>query len=304
MTNMAEEIDEETIADALEAEEPEAELEDEAEQASDDEAEQASDDEDSDTEAEADEADEDEGFVAVTIGEEAPPPEDEETERAPEWVRDLRKQYREEKRRNKELQEQLAKTTGAAKVAELGEKPTLEKADYDTERYETELAAWYEKKRKHDEHQASIQEEQKAVQNEWNQKLESYHSSKAELKVKDYEFAEDVVQDTLTVTQQGMILQGAENPALLVYALGKNPKRAKELASIKDPVKFAFAVARLETQLKVTKRKATSKPDPKVSGTGRISGAVDSTLERLRADAERTGDYSKVFQYKKQKRSA
>jgi hypothetical protein len=129
MTKLAEEIDEETIADAFEAEEPEAELEDEAEEVSDDEG--------SDTEAEAEDADEDEGFVAVTIGGEAPPPEDEEAERAPEWVRDLRKQYREEKRRNKELQEQLAKTTGATRVAELGDKPTLEKADYDTDRYET-----------------------------------------------------------------------------------------------------------------------------------------------------------------------
>lgn len=291
MTDKAEEIDEETITNALEAEEPEAEIEDE-------------DLEGSDTEAEADEADEDEGFVAVTIGEEAPPPEDEETERAPEWVRDLRKQYREEKRRNKELQEQLAKTTGAAKVAELGEKPTLEKADYDTERYEKELAAWYERKRKHDEVEAARRAEADAAEREWKQKLEGYQSAKATLKVRDYDEAEDVVQDAFTVTQQGMILQGAENPALLVYALGKNPKRAKELASIKDPVKFAFAVAKLETQLKVTKRKATSKPEPKVTGTGRISGAVDSTLERLRADAERTGDYSKVFQYKKQKRSA
>lgn len=294
MNKLAEEIDEETIADAFEAEEPEAELEDD----------QASDDEDSDTEAEADDADEDEGFVAVTIGGEAPPPEDEEAERAPEWVRDLRKQYREEKRRNKELQEQLAKTTGAAKVAELGEKPTLEKADYDTERYEKELAAWYERKRKHDEVEAARQSEAQAADREWRQKLEGYQSAKATLKVRDYDEAEDVVQDAFSVTQQGMILQGAENPALLVYALGKNPKRAKELASIKDPVKFAFAVARLETQLKVTKRKASSKPDPKITGTGRVSGAVDSTLERLRADAERTGDYSKVFQYKKQKRSA
>lgn len=294
MNKQAEEIDEEAIADAFEAEEPEAELEDD----------QASDDEDSDTEAEADDADEDEGFVAVTIGGEAPPPEDEETERAPEWVRDLRKQYREEKRRNKELQEQLAKTTGAARVAELGEKPTLEKADYDTERYEKELAAWYERKRKHDEVEAARQAEAQAADREWRQKLEGYQSAKATLKVRDYDEAEDVVQDAFSVTQQGMILQGAENPALLVYALGKNPKRAKELASIKDPVKFAFAVARLETQLKVTKRKASSKPDPKISGTGRVSGAVDSTLERLRADAERTGDYSKVFQYKKQKRSA
>jgi hypothetical protein len=291
MTKLAEEIDEETIADAFEAEEPEAELEDE-------------DLEEGETEAEADEADEDEGFVAVTIGGEAPPSEEEETERAPEWVRDLRKQYREEKRRNKELQEQLAKTTGATRVAELGDKPTLEKADYDTERYEKELAAWYERKRKHDEVEAAQRAEADAAEREWKQKLEGYQSAKATLKVRDYDEAEDVVQDAFTVTQQGMILQGAENPALLVYALGKNPKRAKELASIKDPVKFAFAVARLETQLKVTKRKASSKPDPKVTGTGRISGAVDSTLERLRADAERTGDYSKVFQYKKQKRSA
>ena len=194
---------------------------------------------------------------------------------------------------------------GSAPVSRpLGDKPTLEGVDYDTERYEKELASWYEKKRSHDEKQSVAQSQQKAVQKEWETKLESYHSSKAELKVKDYDFAEDVVQDSLSVMQQGMIVQGADNPALVVYALGKNPKKAKELASITDPVKFAFAVAKLETNLKVTKRKASSKPEKKISGTGRPSGSVDNTLERLRAEAERTGDYSKVFSYKKQKRSA
>lgn len=297
MNIKAEEIDEETITDAFEAEEPEAELEDEAEEVSDD--------EDSEAEAETDEAAEDDDFVAVTIGEEAPPPEEDENERAPEWVRDLRKQYREEKRRNKELQEQLAATTGATKVAELGQKPTLEAADYDTERYEKELAAWYDRKRKHDEAEAARQAEAETAEREWKQKLEGYQSAKATLKVRDYDDAEEVVQDAFNVTQQGMILQGADNPALLVYALGKNPKRAKELASIKDPVKFAFAVARLETQLKVTKRKASSKPEPTISGTGRPSGSVDSTLERLRNEAEKTGDYSKVYAYKqRQKRPA
>lgn len=292
MTDKAEEIDE-TDLDTFEAEEPEID-EDEAEEIT-------AADEDDATEAEAEEED----GVVVTIGEEAPPPEEEETERAPEWVRDLRKQYREEKRRNKELQEQLAATMGATKVAELGQKPTLEAADYDTERYEKELAAWYERKRKHDEAEAARQAEAETAEREWKQKLEGYQSAKATLKVRDYDDAEEVVQDAFTVTQQGMILQGADNPALLVYALGKNPKRAKELASIKDPVKFAFAVARLETQLKVTKRKASSKPEPTISGTGRPSGSVDSTLERLRKDAEKTGDYSKVYAYKqRQKRSA
>jgi hypothetical protein len=292
MTDKAEEIDE-TDLDTFEAEEPEID-EDEAEEIT------AADEGD---EPEA-EAEEEEGVV-VTIGEEAPPTEEEEPERAPEWVRDLRKQYREEKRRNKELQEKLAEVSGAPKAAELGQKPTLEAADYDTERYEKELAAWYERKRKHDEVEAARQAEAETAEREWKQKLEGYQSAKAGLKVRDYDDAEEVVQDAFTVTQQGMILQGAENPALLVYALGKNPKRAKELASIKDPVKFAFAVARLETQLKVTKRKASSKPEPTISGTGRPSGSVDSTLERLRSEAEKTGDYSKVYAYKqRQKRSA
>jgi len=147
--------------------------------------------------------------------------------------------------------------------------------------------------------QADIEKQQQ----EWQAKLQGYGKAKAELKVKDYDDAEGIVQESFNTTQQGVILQGADNPALLVYALGKNPKKAKELASISDPVKFAFAVAKLETQLKVTNRKAAPPPEKTVQGTGRISGSVDSTLDRLRADAEKSGDYSKVFAYKQQKRN-
>jgi hypothetical protein len=299
MTELAEKIDIEDVEltdatepEAVEAEEVEAEAE-EAEV-------EAEADEDGETEAEA----EDESVVVTIAGETPPQEDDEENDRAPEWVRDLRKQYREEKRRNRELEEKLAAASGGSSEAvQLAEKPTLEKADYDTDRYEQELAAWYEQKRKYDEVEASKQAEQQAVEQEWKQKLEGYQSAKADLKVRDFEDAEDTVQETLSTTQQGMILQGAENPALLVYALGKNPKKAKELASLTDPVKFAFAVAKLETNLKVTKRKASSKPEKALSGTARPSGSVDSTLERLRAEAERTGDYSKVFAYKRNQRS-
>ena len=291
------EIDESIELETSEVEEPEVDIDDDSEV---EETELEVDDEP--TEAEA----EDEDDVVVSITGEAPDPEEEEEARAPDWVRDLRKEYRNEKRRAKELEQKIEQLErGSAPQAQpLGQKPTLEGADYDTERYETELTSWYEKKREHDENQNVVQSQQKAVQKEWDTKLESYHTSKTELKVKDYEFAEDVVQDNLSVMQQGMIVQGADNPALVVYALGKNPKKAKEIASITDPVKFAFAVAKLETNLKVTKRKASSKPEKKISGTGRPSGSVDNTLDRLRADAEKTGDFSKVLQYKKQKRSA
>ena len=90
------------------------------------------------TEAEA----EDESVVVTIAGETPPQEDDEENDRAPEWVRDLRKQYREEKRRNRELEEKLAAASGGSSEAvQLAEKPTLEKADYDTDRYEQELAA-------------------------------------------------------------------------------------------------------------------------------------------------------------------
>ena len=291
------EIDDDIELETSEVEEPEEDFDD------DDEVEEAEfETDDEPTEAEAEEEED----VVVSINGEAPDPETEDDDRAPDWVRDLRKEYRNEKRRAKELEQKIEQLErGSAPASQpLGSKPTLEAADYDTERYETELASWYENKRTHDDQQNVVQSQQKAVQKEWETKLESYHSSKAELKVKDYDFAEDVVQDNLSVMQQGMIVQGADNPALVVYALGKNPIKAKELASITDPVKFAFAVAKLETNLKVTKRKASSRPEKKISGTGRPSGSVDNTLERLRSEAEKTGDYSKVFQYKKQKQSA
>jgi hypothetical protein len=273
------------------AEQIEDDFEDEAEEINADMAEMA--------DGNDDEAEE----VVISINGEAPAPEEDEEARAPDWVRDLRKNYREEKRRSKELEQRLAQVEqrNTQAVAPLGQKPTLEKADYDTDRYEKDLTAWYEKKRQHDEREATVKSEHQAVQKEWERKLESYQGAKAGLKVRDFEFAEDVVQDNLSVMQQGMIVQGADNPALVVYALGKNPKKAKEIASITDPVKFAFAVAKLETQLKVSNRKAQSSPERKISGTARPSGAVDSTLDRLRSEAEKTGDYSKVFQYKKQK---
>lgn len=241
--------------------------------------------------------------VVVTIGEEAPPA-DEETAHAPEWVRELRKNHRELQRKNRELEERLKANAGTeTKPAQLGAKPKLEDHDYDAEKYEAALASWYEQKRQVDEQAAKAEAEAKSANEAWQAKLSSYGKAKAELKVKDFDDAEAVVQDALSTTQQGIILQGAEQPALLIYALGKNPKKAKELASITDPVKYAFAVAKLETQLKVTQRKAPP-PERTVQGTGRVSGAVDSTLERLREEAAKTGDYTKVAQYRNQKRQA
>lgn len=254
-----------------------------------------------DQDTESNEGDSDE--VIVSIGEEAPPPE--EQTHAPEWVRELRKTNRELQRQNRELQGKLQSTAQTeTKPVVLGKKPSLEEHDYDAEKFEAALANWFERKRQADEAAAKQEAEVMNQQKAWQAKLDGYGKAKAELRVKDFEDAEAVAQELFNITQQGVVLQGADNPALVIYALGKNPKKAKELSDIKDPVKFAFAVAKLEKELKVTNRKAAPPPERIVSGTGRVSGAVDSTLERLREEAARTGNMTKVIQYKTQKRAA
>lgn len=243
----------------------------------------------------------DDNEVIVSIGEDAPPPD--EQAHAPGWVKELRKANREKEKRIRELEAKLNQTTEKKPVA-LGAKPKLEDFDYDADKFESALADWFERKRQADTEAQKLQQAEQAQKQAWQEKLEGYGKAKAELKVRDFEDAEAVAQELFNITQQGVVLQGADNPALVIYALGKNPKKAAELAKIEDPVKFAFAVAKLEKELKVTNRKAAPAPERMVSSTGRVSGAVDSTLERLRAEAEKTGNYTKVLQYKRQKQAA
>lgn len=250
--------------------------------------------------AEKDQVHEDEETI-VSIGEETPP--SEEDNKAPEWVRELRRKQRETAKENGELKKKLEALTAAPTVPTLGKKPTLEDCDYDADKFESELAAWFDHKRKADDEEAKAKQAEEAAKADWNSKLENYGKAKAELKLKDFDDAESDAMETLSITQQGIILQGSKNPALLIYALGKDKKEGQKLASIKDPVQFTWAAATLEaTELKVTKKAAPPPPERQINGTGRISGTVDSTLERLREDAAKSGDYSKVMQYKAQQR--
>ena len=256
---------------------------------------------DQDDQQSGDDQEGDDNEVIVSIGEDAPPPD--EQAHAPGWVKELRKANREKEKRIRELEAKLTQTTEKKPVA-LGAKPKLEDFDYDADKFESALADWFERKRQADTEAQKLQQAEQAQKQAWQEKLDGYGKAKAELKVRDFEDAEAVAQELFNITQQGVVLQGADNPALVIYALGKNPKKATELAKIEDPVKFAFAVAKLEKELKVTNRKAAPAPERMISSTGRVSGAVDSTLERLREEAARTGNMTKVMQYKAQKRAA
>lgn len=255
--------------------------------------------EDVEVEQEGDDGQEDE--IVVSIGDVSP--QEEERKPAAKWIKEVRKLNRELARKNRELEAQLNSTRTEPNPVKVVAKPTLDGCDYDSERYEAELSSWYEQKRQADLLDAQAKEAEAQQIRKYQERLAAYGKAKAELRVRDYEDAEETVLQHLDIPQQNVIVKGAENAALVVYALGKNPTKAKELASIKDPIDFAFAVARLERDLKVSNRaKKAPPPEKVVTGSGRISGSVDSELERLRAHAEKTGDISAVLRYKRQRK--
>ena len=248
--------------------------------------------------------DTDEGGVVVSIGDESPPSEEEESARAPEWVRELRQNHRKLQSENKQLKAQLSGAAEQNKPQPIPKKPTLEDCDYDAELFETRLIAWQDQLRetkvREDKERAAAEQAEKS----WNDRLDAYGKAKQELKVRDFDDAEHQILENFSDMQQGLVVKYATAPALVVYAIGKNPAKVKELAAITDPVLFAIALRDIEKAITVTNRKQPPQPESKVTSSGRISGGVDSTLERLRVEAEKTGDYSNVTAYKKQQRKA
>lgn len=231
----------------------------------------------------------------VTIGDEVTPTSDDEA--AP-WIKDLRKRQKTLKAENRDLKEQLKKSSTDESVA-LGEKPTLENCDYDTDKFGKQLEQWHGKKAEITNRRAQVDAEQKQQDIEWQKKMDNYREKQSALNVPDYEDAEESVHETFSETQQGLIIQAADNSAIVIYALGKNSKRAKELAVITDPVKFVAALAKLEAQMKVTKRAVTTKPEEIIQSSGPVVTG-DAVLEKLREEAAKSSDYTKVAEYRKQ----
>lgn len=239
----------------------------------------------------------DEDEVVIQIGDEESPALQHKDEEAPEWVKDLRRKNREQAKRIRELE--LKDIAPAKNTPALRAKPTLESSDFDTEKFEQALDIWHGEKYVHDRQLEKIENEAKSQNDEFNQKVQTYNESKKTLKVANFEDLEEDTIKHLSVIQQGILIQGAKNPAILVAALGaNNGKLAAELSTIKDPVKFAFAAAELETKLKVSTRKAPP-PESALKSGSPSSAVTDSMLKKLMDEADKTGDRTKVIAYKR-----
>lgn len=222
--------------------------------------------------------------LVITIGDDEPQPENETR-----TLREMRARLREASQELRELKR--AKAQEQQKPEDpVGPKPTIESCDWDAEAFESQLFAWTERKRADDDKKREAQRQQEQQQQEWAQRLAGYEKAKKALKVPDFEVAEDRVKDVLSDMQQAILME-AESTATLVYAIGNAPKRLAELAAITNPVKFAMAVARLETQVKTTPKKSYT-PEAKVQSGNGGAMAGKANLEALREKARKTGDYT------------
>lgn len=253
---------------------------------------------------EAESEGDDEDLVVSIEGEEEKP--EAKAEEAPKWVKELRKEHRETVRELRELKAEKAAReaqTTQQTQEELGPRPKLGDADidYDEDKFSTALDAWHERKSKIDARERDARAQQDRAQAEWKGKVEAHQKAATALKVPDYEEAEDVVRNTFSEVQQSILIEAADNSALLAYAIGKRPAKAKELAAITNPIKFAVALAKLETQVKTTAKKTAPPPETRVRGSAPVSGVVDSKLAKLMEEADRTGDRTKVAAYHRER---
>lgn len=217
---------------------------------------------------------------------------------APAWVKETREKYREAQRENRKLKQQLEQRSGQPEQQALREKPTLDAHEFDSDAYEQDYAAWLSEKSQHD-------ARQKAEQEKYQHYDERYKSSvdAVRAKVADYDEIEQSIVDTVPPQRQALIKMLVDDPARMVVALGKSPAQLEKLLGL-DDIQFAKQIVLLEQQMSSkTKSRNPNKPKPKTHELEGAAGGADTRLAKLEAEADKTGDRSKVAAYKKQLKS-
>jgi len=255
------------------------------------------DDDHIDSQLDNDQPDEDNEIV-FEDDEESQPSEDDEQQQSSTFQA-LRKEYR-------KLQQELntLKKPTQVDVVELGNKPKLEDPDidYDVTKFEQQLEAYYERSKKVAEQQRDLETQQTKQQERAQRLMTEYQTQAKELGAKDFKAMEQAFELSVSNEQGSIILKAAKNKALVVYLLGSKPTKLDALLKIEDPIELAAEVARLEKGTKVSKKPSNIKPEGTVRGsnvTAARTGNLDKQLEKLRAKALETGNFTEVVAFKK-----
>lgn len=264
---------------------------------------------------------EDELVLDAPLDADAPPPEgDDEGEEVPTFgddvtapqdadsglVKHLRQVAREAMKRAADAE---ARTAPQRKV-EVGPKPTLwdDGIEGDEDKYDTAMETWRSNKAAADGQRTAADQSAEEGRKQIEARLEKLEREKTALARPDTDDAFETARAALGEAKFigiAQILDEGTDAARFFYALGQNPKELQAIASQSDPVRLVKEIAKLEGQLKMTRRKAPIDPDTPERGSGKISKTgADKKLEKLEAEADRTNDRTAVIAYKRKLREA
>ncbi|CAI1951567.1 Uncharacterised protein [Serratia entomophila] len=217
-------------------------------------------------------------------------------------VKHLRGTIKEKERELKELR-RLSQQQPQQQV--INQPPQIPKLsddgiDYDEEVFQKKLDQWSKDSAQYQSQQQAKAQQEQQQKDLYQQKLSNYQQRAKALKVSGYQEAEQIVLDEVPVEIQNAILFEAEKPELVVLALGRNAELRRQLASATNPVAIGRIIERIESKAKtMPKPKSTASTVPEVKGG---NGAVINNLDKLKAKALETGDWSPYFAAKRSKK--
>ncbi len=268
---------------------------------------EAAEDEGGDTLAGGDEGakEEDDGELSIVIGDDDPEDDVDESQLSDSGKRALhrlREMAKEKAREARELKARLDAVESDTKPKDRPKEPTLEECGYNDAEYAKRMKEYLKAEAEAEAEEKTRRAAQEADEADYRGRIERYTEARKSLKVRDFDAAEDVVRAALSKQQQSILIRNLEDPAKVIYALGTSKKALAELAAVKDHDRFAYRLAKLEGEIKVT-QKAPPEPESKI-GKGSSSAAAmpSQRLADAEKEARRTGDYTEVFKLRRASR--
>jgi hypothetical protein len=240
-----------------------------------------------------------EGDETFSFGDEPEAPEE-----APTWAKHLRSEHARIAKENRELRQQVAARQIEEAPIVVGPRPKAwdEGIDGDDEKLDAALDAWEAQKTAAAEQERKRDEAKRRQNDEWGKVQARYNEEKARITVPGRDEAESVALAELSPQQQAVIARHADNPARFIIALGKNPAKLAQIASIEDPFALTKAMTKMEATLKQTKGPRPPEPSRTVRGAPISTANTNKQLEKLEAEAEKTGNRDKVIAFKRAQR--
>jgi hypothetical protein len=221
-------------------------------------------------------------------------------------IRQLREQLRDAHAEKKRLAEQLQPKP----KVEVGPKPTLESCEWDEAKFEQELDAWKDRKRAVEQESSTAQEQETKRAADLAKAVQGYYAKKDALPYKDKDEMEATAFAAMDDPQKEILIRIAGDPAKLAYALGRNPAKLAALSTIKvndmaSVASFSAAVAKLDGELKMAKRKPAAEPDRPIKSSGSLaSDGGDKQAEKLLKEGQQKNDLTAYREYMRSKRKA